>query len=246
MLVRHRKSIFGKGFDGSISNTEFYNVYRGCMYLEVLVTICLYYARSYFQAEEIESNQLPNADDIYGNCKIQSSSIELLTLIFNELITIVREMGRGLANYIADLLDKCKVQKIILHCVMTSVHSFTARNGTTFTEKLLQFNDPGNEKLHAETIQLQLLRLLFACIKLEHEVLAQKSDEAGPTKESATGGASQSPTRVAPATSVRYLPNSAISQQPLFLNAILSALQVRKLIGFFKNKSFRILFFGTL
>jgi hypothetical protein len=233
LLVRHRKSIFGKGFDGTIANTEFYHLYRGCMYLEVLVTICLYYARSYFQTEEVESNRLPNADDIHGNCKIQSSAIELLTLICNELIGIVRDMGKGLANYIADLLAKCKLQKIVLHCVMTSVYSFTTRTATTYTEKLLQFNDPGDGRLHAETVQLQLLRLLFAVIKLEFEVLALKSEDgaSGPS----TSAASQSPTRVAPATSVRYLPNSAISQQPLFLNACLSALQADNLRHLHRN-----------
>lgn len=84
------------------------------MYLEVLVTICLYYARSYFQKESIEMSKLPSSDDINGNCKIQLASIELLTMLCTELIGIVKDMGKGLACYIGDLMAKCKLQKVCL------------------------------------------------------------------------------------------------------------------------------------
>lgn len=84
------------------------------MYLEVLVTVCLYYARSFFHRECIELNKLPTTDDIGGNCKIQLAAIELLTMLCTELIVIVKEMGKGLACYIADLMAKCKLQKVSL------------------------------------------------------------------------------------------------------------------------------------
>lgn len=82
------------------------------MYLEVLVTVCLYYARSFFHREVVELNKIPSNDDIAGNCKIQLAAIELLTMMCTELIVIVKEMGKGLACYIADLMDKCKLQKV--------------------------------------------------------------------------------------------------------------------------------------
>ena len=82
------------------------------MYLESLVTICLYYARSFFQKESLELNKLPTSDDITGNCKIQLASLELLTVLCSELTSIVKDMGKGLACYIADLLAKCKLQKV--------------------------------------------------------------------------------------------------------------------------------------
>lgn len=113
LLVRHRKSVFGKGFAGTIINTEFSHAYRGCMYLESLVTLCLYYARSYFQKECVEINKLPSSEDVHGNCKIQLASIELLTTLCTEMIGIVRDMGKGLACYIGELMGKCKLQKVI-------------------------------------------------------------------------------------------------------------------------------------
>lgn len=226
LLVRHRKSIFGKGFSGSILNTEFNNVYRGCMYLEVLVTVCLYYARSFFGKEAADISKLPTSDDINGNCKIQLASIELLTMICTELISIVKDMGKGLASYISDLMGKCKLQKILLHCLISCVHSFQYKSDLTFTESILAFNEQSDDKMHIESIQVQLLRLLLSVIKLEFEVTCQKGEES--IKSVTTqDGSSSSPTRVSPSTptNVKYLPNCPISQQPMFLSAVLKALQ---------------------
>lgn len=262
LLMRHRKSIFGKGFDGSLTNTEFNNAYRGVMYLEVLITLCLYYARSYFQVSEDPSqsesdedndnlpmrpSERPSTEDLLANCQIQLASIEMLTLIFIELISIVKEMGKGLASYVADLMVKCKVQKVILHCVLTSVHYFTMKVTTTLSERILKFNHPGDEKMHLEAIQIQLLKLLDAVIKLEHETIVQKGDDhrdltAGlGTRLSASLSSmmSQSPTRPNPITSSsgsnKYITNLTISQQPMFLTSVLNALQSDNLKHLHKN-----------
>lgn len=264
LLMRHRKSIFGKGFNGTLTNTEFNNAYRGVMYLEVVITLCLYYARSYFQLNDddhnseeeteddetnfpLRSHEKPTTEDLLSNCKIQLAAIEMLTLIFSELISITKEMGKGLASYVADLMVKCKVQKVILHCVLTSVHYFTMKITTTLSEKVLKFNDPGDEKMHLEAIQVQLLRLLDAVIKLENETIVQKGDENG-MKEAAqiprlssslSSMMSQSPTRPNQITSssgsIKYIANLTISQQPMFLTAILNALQSDNLKHLHKN-----------
>lgn len=48
LLARHRKSVFGRNFHGSIANSEFIATYRSSMYLEVVISVCLYFARSYY------------------------------------------------------------------------------------------------------------------------------------------------------------------------------------------------------
>lgn len=48
LLARHRKSIFGRNFHGEVVNTEFVAAYRSSMYLELLISVCLYFARSYY------------------------------------------------------------------------------------------------------------------------------------------------------------------------------------------------------
>lgn len=225
------------------------------MYLEALVTICLYYARGYFQKESTDLNDLPSTEDIHGNHKIQMASVELLTLLCTELITIIKDTGKALACYIADLMAKCKLQKIILHCVILSVHTLNKMNGITYSEQILRFNDPGDERLYTESFQIQLLRLLMAVIKLEYEVMIQKSDDA--TKNFTvieTNPSSHSPTRPSPmaAINAKYLPNCTISQQPMFLTAVLSALQSESLKHLHRNwtdlvtSSLNCLSFGSL
>jgi len=44
LVARHRKSIFGRGFLGELDASST----RSCMYVEVIITTCLYYMRSYY------------------------------------------------------------------------------------------------------------------------------------------------------------------------------------------------------
>ncbi|XP_030561044.1 protein dopey-1 homolog [Drosophila novamexicana] len=241
LLIRHRKSISGKGFAGSISNSEYAQGYRGCMQLELLVTLLLFYARGYFQRESLDAQrQPPTLQDVVNNRRIQLESIELLALICTELIDIVKGMGRGLACYIADLLARAKLQKVMLHCLNSSVCSYARRTGgsSSYADQVLSFNDPQDDQLHADCFQLQLLRLLLAVIRLEHEVhqLRQDTPSAGAAEDNNASG-NASPTRLAEgaAANVKYLPNCLISQQPMFLAAVLGALQQERLRHLHRN-----------
>ncbi|EDW08811.2 protein dopey-1 homolog [Drosophila mojavensis] len=239
LLIRHRKSISGKGFAGSVSNSEYAQGYRGCMQLELLVTLLLFYARGYFQRESLDpQRQPPTLQDVVNNRRIQLESIELLALICTELIDIVKGMGRGLACYIADLLVRAKLQKVMLHCLNSSVCSYARRAGSSYADQVLSFNDPQDDHLHADCFQLQLLRLLLSVIRLEHEVhqLRQDTPSAG-AAEDANASGNASPTRLAEgaAANVKYLPNCLISQQPMFLAAVLGALQQERLRHLHRN-----------
>lgn len=104
---------------------------------------------------------------------MQLASAELLTLIFSELIPIVRDSGKGFSCYIVDLLAKCKVQKVALHCLVSSVMNMKNAHKEneevfTFTEEIILFNDPVTDNDvnkckyrasdHTEAFQMQLLR----------------------------------------------------------------------------------------
>ncbi|XP_055624069.1 protein dopey-1 homolog isoform X2 [Toxorhynchites rutilus septentrionalis] len=234
-LLKHRKNVFGKGFSDSKDEAEHQNLYRGCMYLEVIVTILLYYTRSYYQKDD-EHKLQPTKDDINGNSKIQLECIQLMTKIFVELLSIVKDVGRNLANYIADLMEKCKVQKILLYCMASSVNYFTSPQCYTYSDEILVFNDPESSRLYAEAYQIELLNLMLAVIKLEHEIMIQRNDERfneGIKNVLSTN----SPTRPAPENKriYKYIPNQLVSQQPMFLSAVLSALQSEKLNHIHKN-----------
>lgn len=238
LLARHRKSVFGRSFHGDLSSLavgEYTAAYRSSMYLEVLMSVCLYYARSFYP--NLGQMRL-TPEEIVGNRQVQLASAELLMLMCSELIVIVRDSGRGFACYLADLLVRCKVQKVVLHCVVASVYDMTCIGvkppQRTFTEEIVSFNDPitqSSENVskccfrsseHSEGFQIQLLRLLLALIMLEHQVNLQKGDDAtSPTtkepKETSTP--IKSPQQ-------KYVANLAIPEQPMFLSGILSALKM--------------------
>ncbi|XP_076753567.1 protein DOP1 homolog isoform X2 [Xylocopa sonorina] len=237
LLARHRKSVFGRNFHGEIANTEFIAAYRSSMYLEVLISVCLYFARSYYP--NLGQMRLTH-EEISGNRQVQLASAELLTLVFSELIPIVRDSGKGFSCYIVDLLAKCKVQKVALHCLVSSVMNMKNVNKEneevfTFTEEIILFNDPITENDvnkckfrasdHTEAFQIQLLRLLLALIMLEHQCSNQKGEEICPPTTATPG----TPTKNIPnimGNSLKYLPGALIPQQPMFLASILSALQL--------------------
>uniref|UniRef100_A0A8W7P6M5 Dopey N-terminal domain-containing protein n=1 Tax=Anopheles coluzzii TaxID=1518534 RepID=A0A8W7P6M5_ANOCL len=248
LLLRHRRNIFGKGFTEARDDSEHQHLYRGSMYLEVILTVLLYYTRSYQtdQGRDGKGRQ-PSRDDFNTNAKIQLECIELMTTIFGELLAVVRDVGKNLANYVADLLEKCKVQKIVLYCLASSVNYFSSPGGYTCpADEVLRYSDPESTRQNAEAYQIELLRLLLAVLKLEHEITLQRADGAegapttGASGTTSVGGSSTaaasksgiatnssaSPTKVAPETkrTYRYAPNMLLAQQPMFLSTILSAL----------------------
>lgn len=158
LLGRHRKSIFGLGFSGDL-NTEYINFYRGFMFLEILISVCLNYARSFYP--NLDNSKL-NEEEINNNLKIQLASLDLLDIIVKNLITLVHENTKGFSCYIGDMLSKCKLQKILLHCLLTSVRNFDSE--MTFAEDILLFNHfqlyDSHKKVseHVEAYQIQLLR----------------------------------------------------------------------------------------
>ncbi|XP_035794385.1 protein dopey-1 homolog isoform X1 [Anopheles albimanus] len=250
LLLRHRRNVFGKGFTEVRDDSEHQHLYRGCMYLEVILTVLLYYTRSYQTDCKDGKGQMPSRDDFNTNAKIQLECIELMTTIFSELLAVLKDVGKNLANYVADLLEKCKVQKIVLYCLASSVNYFSAPGGyTCYADEVLRYSDPESTRQNAEAYQIELLRLLLAVVKLEHEIAQQRADDKSEGSKSggasgvgsagvgAAASSSSSPTKVAPETkrTYRYIPNQLIAQQPMFLSTILSALACERLQHVHKN-----------
>jgi hypothetical protein len=228
LLSRHRKSMFGRGFHGEIDMTGIpYN--RGSsMYLELLISICLYYIRSYYP--NLGQSKITQ-EDIAGNRQVQMSSVELLSLICWELSGIVRDSGRGLACYLAELLARCKAQKVALHCLLSSVleNSGPESKATSFTAEILSFNnhDPtdqgaveGRMNRESEAFQALLLRLLLSLIILEYEVDNSRHRGNNVVNDSYADLAADN----VEGTDVRYLSGRPIPMQPMFVTALVAAL----------------------
>lgn len=159
LLARHRKSILGKGFSGELIQ-EYVNFYRGYTFLDIIISLCLNYARSFYSdADDTKFTE----EEIDNNLQIQVKSLEILDIVAKNLITLVKESNsKGFSGYVADTLFKCKLQKVLLHCLLTSVRNFD--DDMTFAEKVLFLNNfklydsNGRVPSHMEAFQTQLLR----------------------------------------------------------------------------------------
>ncbi|KYB28372.1 protein dopey-1 homolog isoform X2 [Tribolium castaneum] len=216
LLARHRKSVLGYSFSGKL-NPEYLNFYRGYMFLDVVILICLNYARTFYpHLDDLNVT----SEDLESNFKIQLESLEILDVIIRKLITMVSENSKGFASYIGDMLIKCKLQKVVLHCLLTSVRNFDEE--MTFAEEVLLFNNfqlyDANHKVgdHVEAYQTRLLRLIHSLIILEYHVFSSAPPVSSSSQESVTPSTGEH---------LNYTPTILIPQQNIFLSAVMSALR---------------------
>ena len=156
LLARHRKSVFGRNFAGDLAS-ENMATFRNSTLIEVLISTSLYYLRSYYpNMGRVHLRE----EDIQGNREVQLMSIDIMVLLVSELILVVRDNSQAYATYISDLFSRCKVQKVVLHCLLAGVNDMKRgsnlfkpniqRNSNAqrdnvcnagFTEDILKFNE---------------------------------------------------------------------------------------------------------
>ncbi|CAJ1061967.1 protein dopey-1 isoform X2 [Xyrichtys novacula] len=247
LLARHRVSVMGKDFYCPIPQDSHSHSFRSAMYLEIIISLCLYFLRSYYSAHVAACPQ-----DLAGNRAMQLTSVEVLTLLFSELGKVTGGSAKGFASFISDVLSKCKVQKVVLHCLLSSIFSaqkwheqrVSDVNVATVEEGLSEdsvINLSEDQIDSCSAVQSQLLRLLQSLIVLEHRVLvpADEGGEGGPVGGgSGVGGTGSGPgagfeiiggevehvNPQQPMTSLQYLHGQPITAQGMFLCAVIRAL----------------------
>ncbi len=105
LLARHRKSVFGKNFVGSLSSDNM-ATYRNANLIEVLISTLLYFLRSYYP--NLGHTRLTE-EEILSNREVQLISIDILSLLVSELVQVVQDHNKPYATYISDLFSRCKV-----------------------------------------------------------------------------------------------------------------------------------------
>jgi len=155
LLARHRKSVFGKGFVGELT-AEHMTTHRSSTLVEVIISTCLYFLRSFYP--NLGHGHL-SPEEIKGNREVQLMSIDILGVLVSELILVVRDNGKAYATYISDLFARCKVQKVILHSLLSGVNdmkkrgggndSSTSNNQVVFTDDVLRFNEISSSSSYA-------------------------------------------------------------------------------------------------
>ncbi|KAM4865719.1 protein DOP1A isoform 1-T1 [Thomomys bottae] len=227
LLARHRISVMGKDFYSHIPVDSNHN-FRSSMYIEILISLCLYYMRSHYPTHVKVSTQ-----DLIGNRNMQMMSIEILTLLFTELAKVIESSAKGFPSFISDMLSKCKVQKVILHCLLSSIFSaqkwhsekMAGKNMVAVEEgfsedSLINFSE--DEFDNGSTLQSQLLRVLQRLIVLEHRVMTIPEENDAGFDFVVSDLEHISPHQ--PMTSLQYLHAQPITCQGMFLCAVIRAL----------------------
>ncbi|XP_034730862.1 protein dopey-1 isoform X3 [Etheostoma cragini] len=247
LLARHRVSVMGKDFYCPIPQDSHSHSFRSAMYLEIIISLCLYFLRSYYSA-----HLSAGSEDLAGNRAMQLTSVEVLTLLFSELAKATGGSAKGFASFISDVLSKCKVQKVVLHCLLSSIFSaqkwheqrVAGVNVATVEEGLCEdsvINLSEDQIDSCSAVQSQLLRLLQSLVVLEHRVLVpvEEGGEGGPVGGGVggvgTGGGAGAGFEILggevehvnpqqPMTSLQYLHGQPITAQGMFLCAVIRAL----------------------
>ncbi|NWT49844.1 DOP1 protein, partial [Erythrocercus mccallii] len=227
LLARHRISVMGKDFYSHIPVDSNHN-FRSSMYIEVLISLCLYYMRSHYPTHVKVTSQ-----DLIGNRNMQMMSIEILTLLFAELAKVIESSAKGFPSFISDMLSKCKVQKVILHCLLSSIFSaqkwhsekIAGKNIVAVEEgfsedSLINFSE--DEFDNGSTLQSQLLKVLQRLIVLEHRVMTVPEENEAVFDFVITDLEHIGPQQ--PMTSLQYLHSQPITCQGMFLCAVIRAL----------------------
>ncbi|NXL63051.1 DOP1 protein, partial [Chordeiles acutipennis] len=227
LLARHRISVMGKDFYSHIPVDSNHN-FRSSMYIEILISLCLYYMRSHYPTHVKVTSQ-----DLIGNRNMQMMSIEILTLLFAELAKVIESSAKGFPSFISDMLSKCKVQKVILHCLLSSIFSaqkwhsekMAGKNLVAVEEgfsedSLINFSE--DEFDNGSTLQSQLLKVLQRLIVLEHRVMTVPEENETGFDFVITDLEHIGPQQ--PMTSLQYLHSQPITCQGMFLCAVIRAL----------------------
>ncbi|XP_069788305.1 protein DOP1A isoform X2 [Narcine bancroftii] len=227
LMARHRISVMGRDFYSHIP-LDSSHAFRSSMYIEIIISLCLYFLRSYYPTHVKVTQQ-----DLSGNRNLQIVSIQILMLLFTELAKVTENSAKGFASFISDMLLKCKVQKVVLHCLLSSIFSaqkwhhlrMAGKNITAIEEGLSEdsiINFSEDENDNCSTLQTQLLKLVQRLIVLEHRVMAASEDsETGfefVTSDLESGNQQQ------PLISLQYLHSQPITSQGMFISAVIKAL----------------------
>lgn len=199
------------------TKSEYNQNARNIKYLEVLIITCLYYIRSFYYKQDNKFNW-PTIVERLGNTTVQLESIEILTLICQQLNELIVEMGRDLSNYILDLMVKTKTSKIILHCLNISILCCNNTKSGLHSKNIYINSNFHAGHLYDEAIHVNLLRLLKIVVKLEYEVFVKGNDVESSSIDINTENISK-----------QYNQHITITQQPIFLITLLKALKCTKL-----------------
>ncbi|KAK3711622.1 hypothetical protein QZH41_003796 [Actinostola sp. cb2023] len=188
-------------------------------YLEILIAVSLYFIRSeYPDSLDLDDN------DIDGNTEVQMTSTDVLTSAIWQLVEVVRENAVGIGPFINDLFTRCKVQKALLHCLLSTLYERTGCSLPTSSDKhdvLPPRVSKSAKPSQLRAFQVKLLKLLQAIFVLEDNIEAVDPgtvDHQRSLSKTESDGSLQNNT-------YRYQPGKTLAFQSMLLSAVMHGLQ---------------------
>ena len=199
-------------------------------YLEILLSVCLYFIRS-----DYHSNLKVTTTEIDGNFKVQQASAEILTLISNILLDIARDSGKGFSIYVSDLLSRSKLQRISLHCLLSTVYAVTGdfrETGKTGFYSMVEcpnltstilINE--SDRRHFNDLQISLLKFIESLIILESCIGTENVTGVNPSDRKKFKNRDKNALPVESVPPFEYVSYKPIVSQPMFVSVTLTVLR---------------------
>lgn len=90
-------------------------------------------------------------------------------------------------SYVKDISAKCKLQRVVLHCLASSVHAMLQRPSLaiqSFSEAMVAYNEDSVDVHVRNSYQTLLLQLTLTCMRLDEQLF----DDPGPLGTSRDAG----------------------------------------------------------
>lgn len=153
------------------------------------------------------------------------TSADVLTSVIWQLVEVVRENAVGIGPFINDLFARCKVQKALLHCILSTLYERTGCNLPTSNDK----NDiipprvsKTSKPSQLRAFQVKLLKLIQAIFVLEDNIEAVEAATAEHIRSPAKTVDSDSTLQ---SNTYRYYPGKTLAYQSMLLSAVMHGLQ---------------------
>ena len=197
--------------------------------MEILLSVCLYFIRSVYH-ESVEVSE----DDLQGNFCVQIASIELLTKTIDLLLEVAVDSGVAFGSFVWDLIGRCKVQRIVLHCLLSTVYTLSDIDKNEIYNVEASWDSSRSDFLGRNNsssqsrfdLQKKLLKLVQSLIFIEERIGSYNSGAAiGSTKKSKAKSQKLKASQSQLPSPFEYVNGQATASQPMFLSSVLSALK---------------------
>ena len=180
----------------------------------------------YFIRSEYSSHLEVGRTDMDGNIQVQMASTELLLSVMWQLVEVVKESGGGFGTYISDMFLRCKVQKALLHCLISTLYE---RTGAETPEASATQSSAQSSQSQARAYQVKLLKVVQAIFILESSIrnaVAHSHESASghgtpPASKPNSPAKFSEETKAEQSSSHRYIPGKPLAEQNMLLSAVL-------------------------